>query len=139
MDETKHLQTAASQLKRSATAVETGVDRNTELAVMRTLLAAERTYAAWVRTALAAMAAGVGSRALLAGVVPNWLAATTGSILILFSAFCLVAAVWREAVVGLPWPHHGLRRVPLALLIGINAFLALVALAALIGIWFYDP
>ena len=101
---------AESQLERSATAVEVSVDRSTELAATRTLLAAERTYAAWVRTAVTSMAAGVGAKALLSGVVPAWLAGFTGSVLILFSAFCLIAAVWREAVNGVPPPHPGLRR-----------------------------
>jgi len=123
---------AVSQLERSATAVEVSVDRSTELA-------AERTYAAWVRTALTSMAAGVGAKALLSEVVPAWLAGVTGSVLILFSAFCLVAAVWREATNGVLPPHPGLRRIPLAFLVVTNGFLVLVALAALIGIWFYDP
>jgi len=60
------------------------------------VFAAERTYAAWVRTALAALASGVGARALLEDVLPLWLAQITGTVLILFAAFCLCAAVWRE-------------------------------------------
>ena len=58
------------------------------------------------------MAAGVGAKALLSEVVPAWLAGVTGSVLILFSAFCLVAAVWREATNGVLPPHPGLRRLP---------------------------
>ena len=33
--------------------------------------AAERTYAAWLRTGLFALASGIGARALLTGVVPD--------------------------------------------------------------------
>src|SRR3954464_16061023 len=82
-------ETATSELSDSA-------DRRTLLAADRTLLAAERTYAAWVRTALAALARGVGGRALLEKAVPDWLGRVTASLLILFAAFCLVAAVWRQ-------------------------------------------
>jgi putative membrane protein len=110
-------------------------DRRTELAANRTVLAAERTYAAWVRTGLAALAAGVGAQALLEEVVPAWLTRPTASVLILFSAFCFVAAVWRELRPGAPPPRPDTRRMPAALLIALNGFLAFVSLIALAGIW----
>jgi inner membrane protein YidH len=66
-----------------ATSAQRSFDRNTWLAVDRTILAAERTYAAWVRTGLAALASGVGARALLAGTLPGWFGALTGSGLVL--------------------------------------------------------
>src|SRR6185295_14379880 len=96
---------------------------------------AERTYAAWIRTGLAALASGVGARALLEGVVHPALAAATGSVLILFSAFCFVAAVWRELWSGAPPPVPDIRRLPQPLLLAVNGFLVLVALAALVGVW----
>ena len=91
-------QTKAAQthekIKQSARTIEASqlqqvdsADRRTELAADRTVLAAERTYAAWVRTGLTALASGIGARALLTEVVPVWLAAATGAILILFAAF----------------------------------------------------
>jgi putative membrane protein len=130
---------SAVQLKRSADAVEASADRNTELAAARTLLASERTYAAWVRTSLAALASGVGARALIPDVVPSWLVCSTGSVLIVFSAFCLVAAVWRGREASVPPPDPGLARLPVWLLLLTNGSLMLVALAALIGIWVYEP
>jgi putative membrane protein len=42
-------------------------DRRTQLAADRTVFAAEHTYAAWVRTGLAALASGVGAKKLLEG------------------------------------------------------------------------
>jgi uncharacterized membrane protein YidH (DUF202 family) len=62
----------------------------------RTVFAAERTYAAWVRTGLLAMASGIGAKALLEELLPQWLIIATGSVLVLFSAFCFGAAVWRH-------------------------------------------
>jgi putative membrane protein len=49
-----------------------GADRRTQLAADRPVFAAERTYAAWVRTGLAALASGVGAKQLLESVIPEW-------------------------------------------------------------------
>ncbi len=108
-------------------------DRRTILAADRTLLAAERTYAAWVRTAIAALAAGIGARALLKDMLPSWVGKLTGTVLIVFAGFCLIAAVWREIHDTLERPD--LRRLPVTLLVPMNALLLLVAIAALVGIW----
>lgn len=125
---------SAAQLEHSAEEQTDSADRRTELAADRTMLAAERTYAAWVRTGLAALAAGIGARALLDKVVPDWLIGATGSVLILFSGFCFVAAVWRQMSEVSP-PRPDTRRIPAALLIAVNGFLLIVSLAALVGIW----
>ena len=140
--EAKGLKKDASEIKRSARAVERSTiemtdsaDRRTTLASDRTLLAAERTYAAWVRTALAALAAGVGGRALMKEILPDWVGKLTGTVLIVFAGFCLVAAVWRE-LRGIPTtPHPDIPSIPRALLVPMNLLLLLVAIAALIGIW----
>lgn len=125
---------SAAHLEQSAEIQTDSADRRTELAADRTVLAAERTYAAWVRTGLAALASGIGARALLDKVVPNWLIGATGTVLILFSGFCFVAAVWRQmGKVGAPRPDT--RRIPAALLVAINGFLLVVSLTALVGIW----
>jgi putative membrane protein len=128
---------SAAHLERSATAVEQSVDRNTQLAANRTVLAAERTYAAWVRTALASLASGVGARALLSGLMPEWLVLVAGSALIIFSVFCLWAGVWRELRPGASPPTPDVHRLPTSVLIAINVLLTVVAIAALIGIWLY--
>ena len=62
------------------------------------------------------------------------LAKSAGTLLIAFSAFCFGAAVWRQMARIAP-PEPDTRRFPPALLIVVNGFLALVSLAALIGIW----
>lgn len=126
---------SASKLKESALQQTDSADRRTELAADRTIFAAERTYAAWVRTGLAALAAGVGAKALLKEVVDPWLASATASLLILFSAFCFFAGVWRDLNPGAPPPRPDIRRLPSWLLIVINGFLVLVALTALVGTW----
>jgi putative membrane protein len=113
------VKTSAEQTKNAAqrTAVAAEVtkdsaDRRTELAADRTVFAAERTYAAWVRTGLAALASGIGAKKLLEGMVPEWMVIATGSLLVLFSAFCFAAAVWRQLFAGAPPPVPDVRRIP---------------------------
>jgi putative membrane protein len=138
---TQELRRQTSEIKRSAKAVEQSAgeltdsaDRRTTLASDRTLLAAERTYAAWVRTALAALASGVGATALVKGVLPMWVGKLTGTILVIFAGFCLIAAIWRE--LGAPRaPTPDIKPIPHRLLVPMNLFLLVVAVAALIGIW----
>jgi putative membrane protein len=127
---------SATELKHSSEHIEDSADRTTRLAADRTLLAAERTYAAWVRTGLFALASGVGARALLTGILPEWLVRADATLLIAFSMFCFGAAIWRHLNPGPPPPVPDVRRIPRSVLIGVNSFLALVSFAALIGIWF---
>ena len=114
-------------------------DRRTELAADRTIMAAERTYASWVQLGIGALASGIGAKKLLQGMVPNWMIVVTGTLLVLFSAFCFGAAVWRQARAGAPPPRPDIKRIPPTILITVNGFLALVAIAALVTIWFGEP
>lgn len=140
--QTEELKRQTAEIKRSSKIVErqTGeltdsAERRTQFASDRTLLAAERTYAAWVRTALAALASGIGARALGKDILPEWVGKSAASVLVLFAAFCLVAAVWRE-LHGVPRdPGPDIKPVPRSLLVPMNFFLLLVAIAALAGIW----
>ena len=120
----------------AAQRTEASADRRTELAANRTVLAAERTYAAWVRTGLMSLAAGVGAKKTLGGVLPESAVVLTGSVLVAFAAFCFAAAVWRELYPGTPPPCPDVRHLPRTLLFALNGFLVLVALAALLGVWF---
>jgi putative membrane protein len=126
---------STKQVERAVKEVERSADRNTVLAADRTIFAAERTYAAWVRTGLTALAAGVGAKAALASVIGETVVLITGSMLVIFSAFCFAAGVWRELFPGAPPPDPDVRKIPPILLLCVNAFLALVALLALVGIW----
>lgn len=129
------LQRSAHSLDTTTAALNDESDRRIALAADRTLLAAERTYAAWVRTGLAALASGVGARAILQNTMPIWLARLTASVLILFAAFCLCAAIWREFY-GLPAEATRRRIMPRWVIIPMNLLLVLVTLAALVGNWF---
>jgi len=126
---------SAGELKESARDQTESADRRTVLAADRTVLAAERTYAAWVRTGLAALASGIGAQALLDKIVAEWLIMATGSLLIVFSAFCFMAAVWREMFPGAPPPVPDTQKIPPPMLLAVNGFLVLVSVAALWGLW----
>jgi inner membrane protein YidH len=126
---------SAEELEQSSAQIETSADRTTRLAADRTILAAEPTYASWVRTGLFSLASGIGASALLTGVLPEWLVQADATMLVIFSVFCFAAAIWRHLNPGPPPPAPNVRRIPGALLIVANGFLALVSIAALIGIW----
>lgn len=132
----EHTQVAARTTAKATVQLKDSADRRTELAANRTVFAAERTYAAWVRTGLASLASGIGAKKLLEGVVPDWMIVSTGSVLVLFSAFCFLAAVWRQVFTGSAPPDPDVRRIPSVLFVLFNGFLALVSLAALFGLWF---
>lgn len=121
-----HIQEASGQIAHSS-------DRATQLAADRTMFAAERTYAAWVRTGLAALASGIAAKAVLKGVLPDMGIKLAGSVLVLFSAFCFGAAIWRQLFKPRPPPEAA--RIPSMILYGVNGALALVALFALFSIW----
>ena len=67
--------------------------------------------------------------------LPELAGKAIASILVLFAAFCLVAAVWRQLQGIKPPPHPDIRPIPNALLVPTNAVLLLVVVAALLGIW----
>jgi putative membrane protein len=131
----KKIADSAKDLRHSSEHIEDSAERTTRLAADRTVLAAERTYAAWVRTGLFALASGVGARALLKGILPDWLVLADASMLIAFSVFCFGAAMWRHLNPGPPPPVPDVARIPNGVLITVSAFLGVVSLAALIGIW----
>ena len=125
----------ASEIRHSTAELADAADRRTILATDRTYLASERTYAAWMRTALAALASGVGARALMRDILPDWTGKVSGSALVIFAIFCLVAAVWRQLQGVKPPPHPDIRPIPHALLIPTNVVLGFVAIIVLVGIW----
>ena len=135
-DTATKIERGTERMARDTARMEFSADRRTELAASRTIFAAERTYAAWVRTGLVAMASGVGAKPALSGLLPDWLIGLTGTVLVLFSVFCFMAAVWRSLYPGPPPPKPDAKRLHPAWLVLLNGFLALVSIACLIGIWF---
>jgi inner membrane protein YidH len=133
----REVEKSAGTLAHSTGQIKDSAERRTELAADRNVFAAERTYAAWVRTGLAALASGVGAKAAPKDVIPEYIVVAAGTVLALFSAFCFFAGIWREFFsAGPPPPQPDIKVLPRLVLIGVNSFLILVALAAVFGIWF---
>lgn len=105
-------------------------------ALDRTILANERTYAAWIRTGLAALAAGIAIEKFLAGVMPVWSLRSIAMILILFSAVAFFLAAWRYTHLGVKLSRADVRAVPVIVTSGTSIVLALCSLIALIDLWF---
>jgi hypothetical protein len=85
-------------------------------------------YAAWVRTGRVALA--IGAKKPLAGLLPDLLNQLTRSVLVLFSAFCFGAAVWRDLRPGASPPKPDEPQLPRSVLLALSGLLALVALWA---------
>jgi putative membrane protein len=132
-DAATNTQHAANQTAVAAHAAKSSAERTTELAADRTVLAFERTYAAWVRTGLVALASGIGARKLLEGIVPPWMTVAAGSILLVFSAFCFGAGVWRH-LFKVDQPDPNTPKLPSWIFVIVNGFLALVAIVAMFAI-----
>lgn len=105
------------------------------LAEDRTVLANERTYTAWVRTGLAALAAGVAFEKLLPGTMPDWTLRTIAVILILFSASAFFLAIWHYTHLGLKLRRAEIRTPPIRSLIVLTAALWCASMLALIGLY----
>jgi len=67
-------------------------ESRTDWAEDRTILAVERTFAGWMRTAFAAIAIGVGSRALFGAFEPPWLAKVIATGFIVLGASFAIGA-----------------------------------------------
>lgn len=115
-----------------------GEDLQLVMAADRTLLSMERTYAAWVRTGLAALASGVAARAFIKSAVSPAIADLMASLLIIFSGFCFIAGVWRELARFAPSAPPDLRRIPSAMLIAANTMMTSISVLALTGLWIAD-
>lgn len=69
-----------------------GGETRTDLAEDRTVMALERTFAGWMRTAFAAIGIGLAFRALFGELEPPWLAKAIATIFILAGAWLAVNA-----------------------------------------------
>jgi len=131
--ERQQIKQAAGHISQASGQIAASTDRATQLAADRTMFAAERTYAAWVRTGLASLASGIAAKVALKDILPDLGIRLAGSVLVLFSAFCFGAAVWRQFFK--PAPPPDVDRIPGFVLYAVNGALAVVALFALFSIW----
>lgn len=111
------------------------VDPHIEHIERTAVLANERTYAAWVRTGLAALVSGLGVEKFLVGVLP-WYGITFASmILIGFSFASFLLAAWRYDHVSSRMVSTRISGAPKELLHLLSGLLAIVSVSALLGLW----
>ncbi len=109
-----------------------------QYALDRTVLANERTYAAWIRTGLAALVTGVATEHILIEVYPSWIIRSLAVVLITFSAAAFLIGAWRYSHLGIKLGPLDVKTIPTLLTTTIGVGLALCAFLALIAIVLFD-
>lgn len=109
---------------------ELAVDR-TDWAKVRTLLAKERSYTAWIRTGLAALAAGLGIAHLLKAYEPQWIVILLGFGLGVAGLMAPVLGFWSYRKSLKQLEEQGIRGVSLQV---IGIFTSIVIIASLFAL-----
>ena len=109
-----------------------------QYALDRTVLANERTYAAWIRTGLGAMVAGLAIEHLLIEVHPSWIIRGLAVVLIVFSAAAFLLGAWRYSHLGIKLGPLDVKTIPTLLTTAIGIGLALCSILAFVGIVLVD-
>jgi putative membrane protein len=110
-------------------------EEHPDYAEHRTLLANERTYAAWVRTGLAALAGGIAFETFVPGTIPGWSVRVIAVILLIFGVACFWLALWRYRHLGIRFPHLKPVTIATPLIAALTLLLIAASLLALAGIW----
>lgn len=100
-----------------------------------TVLANERTYAAWVRTGLASLATGLGIEKFLGEVIPDPVIRAISMSLFSFSILAFILGAWRYVHIESLLPSSKVTGAPVPLLLLLTILLVLVTLLAMIGVW----
>ena len=114
---------------------EHAAEEQPDYAEHRTLLANERTYAAWVRPGLTALAAGIAFERFIPGRIPGWSVRVIAVILIIFGAACFWLALWRYRHLGIRLPHLNAVTISPPLIATLTLLLIAASLLALAGLW----
>ncbi|NGX58699.1 MAG: hypothetical protein K940chlam3_01607 [Chlamydiae bacterium] len=102
---------------------------------LTSVLANERTYAAWTRTGLTALVTGLGVAKFLHGVLPEWMIPIIAMILFFCSASFFTLAAWRYSHVGIRMRTTKVAGASTFILLILTVLLGLISLASAIGIW----
>ncbi len=107
-------------------------DLSTQYALDRTVLANERTYAAWLRTGMAALATGIGVEKFMIEVIPEWGIKLIAVLLLAFSAIAFLLAAWRFNHLGVRLEGVDVKMIPRIVTAVLSAALALCSVLALL-------
>jgi putative membrane protein len=107
----------------------------TNLALDRTILANERTYAAWIRTGISSLIAGLAVEKFLLEAIPLWGIHAISITFIVFSGVAFFLAAWRYRHFMVRLEDIDIAMVPLPVMRLISLVLILSAVVALVGLW----
>ncbi|MEN7537574.1 YidH family protein [Aurantiacibacter flavus] len=107
----------------------------TNLAEDRNIMAMERTFAGWIRTAFAAIGIGIGFRALFGEFDPPWLARAIATAFILAGAWLALVAQHRASKTLSRLDPHELERLSPPNFRVLAWLVAAGALALTAGLW----
>lgn len=99
------------------------------------VLANERTYAAWIRTGLAAFVTGLGAEKFLGGVIPDPFIRITSMAMFSCSILFFILALWRFRHVAGHLVSERVLGAPLPVLVVVTMMLVIVVSLALLGVW----
>ena len=106
-----------------------------QLAEERTILANERTYSGWVRTALACEGVGLGFHVVLGNAHPAWLPKVAASAFILTGIFLILFAHRRAQHLLARLEDHGAPMLPPARLDWVTAVLVVASCGLGVVLW----
>ena len=110
----------------------------TDLAEDRTILANERTFAGWMRTALACVAIGVGFHALFLKMQPSWMPRAIATAFLLLAIVVIVSAQRRAAAVMQRLSAHVVVSAKQVNLRFFSTAISLGSLALIAAIWLLE-
>ena len=111
-----------------------GKPDNNALALDRTILANERTFQAWIRTGLSALAAGLGTAKFLQDTMPLGMLLAIAVLLILLSLVAFFQASWRYRHLHIRMADLDVDATPLWLVRTISILLSVCSGLALVGV-----
>ena len=108
----------------------------TDLAEDRNIMAMERTFAGWMRTAFAAIGIGLGFRALFGEFDPPWLARAIATVFILGGGWLAVTAERRACKTLARLNPHEFEAIPTPNFKIMAYAVAIGSIILTVGIWF---
>lgn len=119
-----------------------GTDKSTEWAEVRTdlaedrnIMAMERTFAGWIRTAFAAIGIGLAFKALFGAFDPPWLAKAVATMFILAGGWLAITAERRTCATMERLDAHRIESVATPNFKALAYAVALGAVVLVVGLW----
>jgi len=111
------------------------INQSLEYALDRTVLANERTYAAWIRTGIGALTAGLAVEKFMVDVIPFLGIRMISTTFIAFSVLAFLLAAWRHAQFKIAKTDKSVAQIPGTVVVVVSILFAFCSILALAGLW----